>query len=50
MLTPLEDLVDKIAAGELPVHVGKVFKLDEIVDAHRCMEANNAGGKIVVLT
>jgi NADPH:quinone reductase-like Zn-dependent oxidoreductase len=50
MLTPLEDLVDKIAAGQLPIHVGKVFKLDEIVDAHRCMEANNAGGKIVVLT
>jgi len=27
-----------------------VFKLDDIVEAHRCMEDNKAGGKIVVLT
>jgi NADPH:quinone reductase-like Zn-dependent oxidoreductase len=50
MLTPLEDLIEKIAAGQLPVHIGKVFSLDQIVDAHRCMEQNKAGGKIVVLT
>jgi NADPH:quinone reductase-like Zn-dependent oxidoreductase len=50
MLTPLEDLVEKIAAGQLPVHIGKVFKLEQIVEAHRCMEENKAGGKIVVLT
>jgi NADPH:quinone reductase-like Zn-dependent oxidoreductase len=49
MLTPLEDLVEKIANGQLPIHVGKVFRLDQIVDAHRCMEENKAGGKIVVL-
>jgi NADPH:quinone reductase-like Zn-dependent oxidoreductase len=50
MLTPLEELVEKIAAGQLPVQVGKVFKLEQIVDAHRCMENSTAGGKIVVLT
>jgi NADPH:quinone reductase-like Zn-dependent oxidoreductase len=50
MLTPLEDLVGKIVAGQLPIQVGEVFKLDQIVDAHRCMEQNRAGGKIVVLT
>ena len=50
MLTPLEELVEKIAAGQLPIHVGKVFRLDQIADAHRCMEQNEAGGKIVVLT
>jgi NADPH:quinone reductase-like Zn-dependent oxidoreductase len=49
MLTPLEELVEKIAAGQLPIHVGKLFRLDQIVDAHRCMEENKAGGKIVVL-
>ena len=32
------------------IRVGTVFHLDEIVDAHRCMEENKAGGKIVVLT
>jgi NADPH:quinone reductase-like Zn-dependent oxidoreductase len=30
--------------------VGKVFNLDQIVAAHRLMEENKAGGKIVVLT
>jgi NADPH:quinone reductase-like Zn-dependent oxidoreductase len=50
MLTPLEELVEKIAAGVVPIRVGKVFRLDQIVEAHRCMEENKAGGKIVVLT
>jgi len=50
MRTPLEDLVEQIAAGTLHVHVGKTFHLDEIAEAHRCMEENKAGGKIVVLT
>jgi NADPH:quinone reductase-like Zn-dependent oxidoreductase len=50
MLTPLDELVEQVAAGTLRVQVGKVFKLDDIVEAHRSMEENSAGGKIVVLT
>jgi NADPH:quinone reductase-like Zn-dependent oxidoreductase len=50
MRTPLNDLAKQIEAGTLRVQVGKTFHLDEIVEAHRLMEANNAGGKIVVLT
>jgi NADPH:quinone reductase-like Zn-dependent oxidoreductase len=50
MRTPLQDLVEKIAVGTLRVQVGRTFHLDEIVDAHRCMEENKAGGKIVVLS
>jgi NADPH:quinone reductase-like Zn-dependent oxidoreductase len=50
MNMPLEDLVEQVAAGSLQVQVGRVFRLDEIVEAHRCMEENKAGGKIVVLT
>ena len=50
MLTPLDELIEHVAAGTLQVQVGKVFKLDDIVEAHRCMEENKAGGKIVVLT
>jgi NADPH:quinone reductase-like Zn-dependent oxidoreductase len=50
MLTPLENLAQQVAAGKLRVQVGKVFHLDEIGEAHRCMEENTAGGKIVVLT
>jgi NADPH:quinone reductase-like Zn-dependent oxidoreductase len=48
--TPLQELVEQIAAGSLRIHVGRVFGLDEITEAHRCMEENKAGGKIVVLT
>jgi NADPH:quinone reductase-like Zn-dependent oxidoreductase len=50
MRTPLEELVEQIAVGTLHVNVGKVFQLDQIAEAHRCMEENKAGGKIVVLT
>src|SRR6266852_7605634 len=50
MRMPLQELVDQIAAGTLHVQVGKTFHLDDIVEAHRCMEENKAGGKIVVLT
>ena len=50
MRTPIEDLAEQIAGGTLRVQVGKTFHLDEIVEAHRCMEENKAGGKIVVLT
>jgi NADPH:quinone reductase-like Zn-dependent oxidoreductase len=48
--TPLNDLLKQIEDGSLPVQVGKVFKLDEIVQAHDTMEKNLARGKIVVLT
>ncbi|MBD5655373.1 MAG: zinc-binding dehydrogenase [Candidatus Eremiobacteraeota bacterium] len=47
---PLQQLVDRLASGTLRVQIGKVFKLDDIVEAHRTMDANAAGGKIVVLT
>lgn len=50
MQTPLNELCEKIAAGELHVQTGKTFHLDQIVEAHRCMEDNQAGGKLVILT
>ena len=50
METPLDDLTRQIKEGKLKVHIGKVFRLDDIVEAHRTMEENSAGGKIVVLT
>lgn len=48
--TPLNDLLKQIEAGTMPIQIGKVFKLDEIVQAHDTMEKNLARGKIVVLT
>ena len=50
MAMPLEDLARRIAAGALRAEVARTFRLDEIAEAHRCMEENGAGGKIVVLT
>ena len=50
MAMPMQTLLDDVAAGSLHAQVGRVFHLDEIVEAHRTMEANKGGGKIVVLT
>lgn len=49
MSTPLQEMVGQIEAGTLHVAIGNTFKLDEIVEAHRMMDENRAGGKIVVL-
>ncbi|GAB1731478.1 hypothetical protein NU195Hw_g1090t1 [Hortaea werneckii] len=49
MTTPLQALVEEIEAGKLKVTVGKTFKLEDIVEAHRTMDENRAGGKIVVM-
>lgn len=49
MSMPLQDLLDDIAGKRLNIKIGRVFSIDEIVDAHRCMEANAAEGKIVIL-
>lgn len=48
--TPLEEMAQQVAKGEMKIAVGKVFKLDDIVAAHELMDSNKAGGKIVVLT
>ena len=48
--TPLKTVVNEIEAGRMAPKVGRVFQLDDIVEAHQCMEDNAAGGKIVVLT
>ena len=50
MRMDLQALLDQIADGTLHVQVGKVYRLNEIVEAHRMMDSNKAGGKIVVLT
>lgn len=50
MALPFQSLIDQVEAGKMPVQIGKVFKLDGIVEAHRLMESNQAGGKMVVVT
>ena len=48
--TPLQTVVNEVETGRMTPKIGRVFQLDDIVEAHRCMEDNAAGGKIVVLT
>lgn len=48
--TPLQQVVDAVEAGTFYPPIGMTFTIDEIVEAHRAMEDNSVGGKIVVTT
>lgn len=48
--TPFDELVEKIGEERLGRLIGKTFPMEEIVEAHKCMDESRAGGKIVVLT
>jgi NADPH:quinone reductase-like Zn-dependent oxidoreductase len=48
--TPLQSVIRDVELGTITPTIGRVFQLDQIVEAHCCMEDNAAGGKIVVLT
>ncbi|MBV8586513.1 MAG: zinc-binding dehydrogenase [Verrucomicrobia bacterium] len=45
---PFQTIVDRVAAGTYKAKPAKVFQFEEIQAAHRLMESNEAGGKIVV--
>jgi NADPH:quinone reductase-like Zn-dependent oxidoreductase len=45
---PFQAIVDRVADGSYKAKPAKVFGFEEIQDAHRLMESNRAGGKIVV--
>ena len=45
---PLQRMVDRAASGAYKAKPARVFRFDEIQDAHRLMESNGANGKIVV--
>src|SRR6516165_4493635 len=46
---PLQQIAADAAAGRLDVKPARIFKFDEVREAHRAMEANQAGGKMVVV-
>jgi NADPH:quinone reductase-like Zn-dependent oxidoreductase len=46
----LQRFLDDVRDGRVQVPIGRCFGLAEIQEAHRVMEANTAGGKIVGLT
>jgi len=41
--------LELIEQGELKVETGPIFEFEELIEAHELMDANQAGGKIVVL-
>jgi NADPH2:quinone reductase len=45
---PLQTIVDRVAAGEYKAQPARVFRFDQIQEAHRVMEAGTATGKLVV--
>lgn len=46
----LQGFLDAVADGEAAIPLGRVYRLDQIVQAHRDMEAGAVNGKGVVLT
>lgn len=46
---PLQQIAEDIAAGKFSLKPARVFRFDEIREAHRVMESNQANGKIVVV-
>jgi NADPH:quinone reductase len=44
------DIVDGVQSGRYRANLDRTFRLEEIADAHRYMEANRATGKVVVVT
>ena len=46
---PLQEIAQQVAAGRLKAKPSRVFRFEEIREAHRVMEANEAGGKMVVV-
>jgi NADPH:quinone reductase-like Zn-dependent oxidoreductase len=45
---PFQKIVSCVAKGTYKAKPAKVFRFEDIQDAHRLMESNDAGGKIVV--
>lgn len=45
---PLQEIVDKAGRGVFQAKPARVFTFDQIVDAHRLIEAGDADGKLVV--
>lgn len=44
----LQGYIDLVEKGDLEVKTGPVFDFDELIEAHQLMDANQAGGKIVI--
>lgn len=46
---PLQQIVEHVEKGRLPSNIDRVYRLDQITEAHRRMESSTARGKLVVV-
>jgi NADPH:quinone reductase len=46
---PLQQIIDRAASGVYQAKPAKVFRFEEIQEAHRLIESNQANGKFVIL-
>lgn len=46
----LQSFLDSVASGDATVPVGRAYTMEQIVQAHRDLEANTVNGKAVVVT
>ncbi|NMM50810.1 zinc-binding alcohol dehydrogenase family protein [Marinigracilibium pacificum] len=45
----LQEFINEVEKGSIKLNIDKVFKLDEVAEAHQYMEDNKAKGKVVVV-
>jgi NADPH:quinone reductase-like Zn-dependent oxidoreductase len=45
---PFQTLIDRVAGGAYKAKPARVFRFEDIQEAHRLLETNEVGGKIVV--
>ena len=45
----LQAFVDDVTSGRQTLTLDRIFKLEELPEAHRYMESNQASGKVVVV-
>jgi NADPH:quinone reductase-like Zn-dependent oxidoreductase len=45
---PLQEIIEKAARGVFAARPARVFRFEEIVEAHRVLDSGTAGGKLVV--
>jgi NADPH:quinone reductase len=46
---PLQEIANQVASGRLKAKPSRIFDFEDIREAHRVMEANEAKGKMVVV-
>ncbi len=44
----LQEIINRIESGRYNPNISKIFDFEDIIEAHRCMEQNQAIGKIVI--